>query len=388
MKTVGIICEYNPLHLGHAFQMERLRALLGEDTAVICVMSGNYVQRGEPAVLDKFTRARGAVLAGADLVLELPVTRVLSSAEGFAMGGVEVLDRLFCVDYLSFGSESGDGETLLVGAEMTLDAGFDEKLKEKLAQGLSYAAARQKTLAEATGQADFARKPNVILGLEYCRALLMRNSRIKPLVLKREGDYHEKSLEGKFPSATALRSAMEDDTWLSYVPEGVRELFRQAPRYSLSAGERAVLARLRSMPEEAWEKTAHGSEGLWRKVMKNVRSLSTVEEILEASLSKRYPRTRLSRLLLCAYLGIGAEMLKEPLTYTRILAFSPKGRRLLRTAKEQGDLVLLNPGERPESRDLWERERRLGDLYSLFAVEDSRIQPAMEEKARYLFERK
>lgn len=388
MKTVGIICEYNPLHLGHAFQMEHLRALLGEDTAIVCVMSGHYVQRGEPAVLDKFTRARGAVLAGADLVLELPATRVLSSAEGFAMGGVEVLDRLSCVDYLSFGSESGEGETLLAGAEMTLDSGFDEKLKEKLAQGLSYAAARQKTLAEATGRPDFARRPNDILGLEYCRALLMRNSRIKPLVLKREGDYHEKNLEGKFPSATALRNAMEDDTWLSYVPEGARDLFRQAPRYSLSAGERAVLARLRSMPEEAWEKTAHGSEGLWRKVMKNVRSLGTVEEILEASLSKRYPRTRLSRLLLCAYLGIGAEMLQEPLTYTRILGFSPKGRRLLRTAKTQGDLLLLNPGERPENRDLWERERRLGDLYSLFAVEDSRMQPAMEEKARYLFERK
>lgn len=383
MKTVGIICEYNPLHLGHASQMAKLRALLGDDTAIVCVMSGNFVQRGEPAVLDKFTRARAAVLAGADVVLELPVTKTLSSAEGFAFGGVEVLNRLQVVDYLSFGTESGDGEKLLTAAKVTMQEDFDLRLKEKLSTGMRYAAARQEVLAELTGDGDIARTPNDILGLEYCRAILKQNSAMEILPVKREGDYHDTAIDPQNPSATALRGAMDTDTWLDFVPAAAREIFATAPQYRMESGERAVLSRLRSMTEGEWERTAHGSEGLWRKVMKNARTENSVDAIIDASLSKRYPRTRLSRLIMCAYLGITEEMLQEEIAYTRILAFSQQGRKVLRQAKEEGSIPLLTLGEKAPEAHLAERERRIGDLYALFAVEDSHTQPAMEQKARY-----
>lgn len=384
MKTAGIICEYNPLHLGHASQMAKIRGLLGENASIICVMSGNFVQRGAPAVLDKYTRARGAVAAGADVVLELPAAKCLSSAEGFARGGVEILSRLGVVDFLSFGSESGEGAALFSAAKLTLQEDFDLRLREKLASGMRYAAARQEVLAEFTGDENIVRTPNDILGLEYCRAILQQKSAMDILPVKREGDYHDTAIDPQNPSATALRGAMDSDAWLSYVPEAARDLFAKAPQYHISCGERAMLARLRSMTEEDWAQVAHGSEGLWRKVMKNARSESSVDGIIDASLSKRYPRTRLSRLVMCAYLGITEDMLKEEIAYSRILAFSERGRKLLRKAKEVGTLPLLTLGEKPESAALWERERRIGDLYALFAQEDCNTVPAAEENARYI----
>ena len=247
MKTVGIICEYNPLHLGHAAQMERIRRICGEDTAVVCVMSGNFVQRGEPAVLDKYTRAKGAVLCGADLVVELPVTAALSSAEGFARGGVEVLDRMGVADALCFGSESGDAAGLLAAARAMEDPRFPACLREKLDAGLAYGAAKQQTLEALTGISGVARTPNDILAVEYCRALQLRGSRVEPMPILRPGSYHAAAPDHENPSATAVRGLMDGMNWLEYVPGPARELFRSAPQYDLGSGERAVLARLRAM---------------------------------------------------------------------------------------------------------------------------------------------
>ncbi|MBP3314042.1 MAG: nucleotidyltransferase family protein [Oscillospiraceae bacterium] len=383
MKTVGIICEYNPLHLGHEHQMKTIRAQLGEDTAILCVMSGNFVQRGEPAVLDKYTRAKGAILAGADLVLELPTEKVLSSAEGFAAGAVEILHKFGNVDYLAFGSESGNLSQLLLGADAVLSAEFSPLLKEKLSQGLSYAVARQKTLETLTGIENFCRTPNDILALEYCLQLKKQGTSIKPMAILREGDYHEKTLHPHHPSATALRENMQNDTWLSYVPTNARKLFASAPQYCYEAGQKAMLARLRVMEENEWTTVAHGSEGLWRKVMKNVREKATVEEIIDASLSKRYPRTRLKRLLLCAYLGIGQADLSRPTDEVRILAFSEKGKALLRGGKDRGEIHLLNAGEKPQREELFTLWRRYSDLFSLFAVDETGLKPAKEQSARY-----
>jgi predicted nucleotidyltransferase len=383
MKTVGIICEYNPLHLGHESQMQKIRAQLGEDTAILCVMSGDFVQRGEPAVLDKYTRAKGAILAGADLVLELPTEKVLSSAEGFAKGAVEILHRFGGVDYLAFGSESGDLSALQLGAKTVLSDEFSTMFKEKLSQGLSYAAARQQTLETLTGIADFCRTPNDILALEYCLQLMKQGTSIEPMAILRQGDYHEKTLHPSHPSATALREHMQDDTWLAYVPAGAREVFATAEQYCFASGERAMLSRLRFLEEDAWAQVAHGSEGLWRKVMKNVREKATVEEIIDASLSKRYPRTRLKRLLLCAYLGISQEDLTRPTEEVRILAFSEKGKTLLREGKDRGELHLLNPGEKPKNTELFALWRRYSDLFALFAADKGGLKPQKEQSARY-----
>ena len=218
MQTVGVICEYNPFHLGHARQLAAVRQQLGRDTAVVCLMSGNYVQRGEPAVFDKGVRARAAVDAGADLVLELPVTAALQSAEGFAAGGVRILSALGC-GYLSFGCESGSGEALFRAAEASCAPEFEAFLHEAMQEGLSYAAARQRALAALGANGELLTRPNDILAFEYCRAIIRQESALRPLAVLRPGDYHADEPDAEHPSATAVRRLiLTGGDWRPYVP--------------------------------------------------------------------------------------------------------------------------------------------------------------------------
>lgn len=381
MKTAGIICEYNPFHLGHARQLRLIRETLGQDTAILCVMSGNYVQRGLPAMWDKFTRAKAAVACGADLVLELPLTCVLQSAEGFARGGVEVLTRFGGIDVLSFGAECGDGARLMEAARQLRTEEYQKKLKAYLDQGLSYAAARQAALGDREG---LFTKPNNILGLEYCRALLDLQSPLKPLSVMREGDYHAMTPEVEAPSATSIRLLYPDGPWRNYVPEAAAEHLAAKPWYDLQFGERAVLARLRGLSEEAWALAAHGSEGLWSTAKGAARTEPDLESVVQAVKSKRYPRTRIQRLLLCAYLGLTAEDLRRPIPYVRILAASETGRTLLRQARDRGTLPLVNPGQPPEDRDYYALETRAADLYTLFAAPGFPTPCRTEQNARWI----
>ena len=253
MRIAGIICEYNPFHNGHAHQLAVLREA---GYAPVCVMSGDYVQRGEPAVIPAASRAEAAVRCGAALVLELPPSYALRSAEGFADGGVELLDRLGCAEALCFGSESGDAEALLATARTLLSPELVPLLKQELAGGASFPAARQRALERlgAPGAALLER-PNSILAVEYCKALLRRGSRMRPIVLHRAGDYHGGSAADA-PSASFLRGQTD---WSGYMPEAARAVQAAAPRYRLAAGERAVLARLRAMGEEAFAALPYGS---------------------------------------------------------------------------------------------------------------------------------
>ena len=412
MKTVGIICEYNPFHNGHLRQLRLARAAAGEDCALVCLMSGNYVQRGEPAVFSKAVRAQAAVLCGADLVLELPLTAALSSAEGFAKGGVEILSALGC-DELCYGMESEDNNLLMSTAKANLDQAFDGLLREALETGCSYAAARQRAL-EALGAGAGLSSPNDILAVEYLKALLRQGSPMRPLPIRRTGSYHAEILDPAAPSATALRSllcsqlARRDEhrssappfekpsplgegaerseadegltppaaaSWYAAVPESLHSLYASASVHTMQAGERAVLAILRSLPDAAFEVLPFGSEGLWSKFMKNCRSCASVEEIIETTKSKRYTRSRIQRMLLCAFLGLTAADLERQPPYARILAFDQKGRALLRTWKTRFPLV--NAGERPADPAWYALECRAADLYSLFSVDGPR--PGGEE---------
>lgn len=378
MKKAGIICEYNPFHLGHARQLQVIRQALGEDAAIICAMSGNYVQRGEPAMWDKFSRAEAAIASGCDLVLEIPVTKVLQSAEGFAACGVEILTG-FGIDFLSFGAECGNGAALMALAERLDDPDVTSALREGLSQGLSYAAARQAALHDTS---NILSAPNNILGLEYCRALLRRNSTAELLVIQRTGDYHAAIPDPQAPSATAVRQQFPCGAWRSFVPEAAADILGHVPWYKLCWGERAILARLRSLSDHDWQCCAHGSEGLWRKAMKASRSEASLEAVIQAIKSKRYPRTRIQRLLLCAYLGITQEQLSVPISYVRILAISPRGRALLRQAKERCPFSLINPGQAPEDSTHYALETRAADLFTLFASPDYPMACKTEQKAR------
>ena len=252
MKTVGIICEYNPLHRGHVKQFEIIRSQFGEDTAIVCLRSGNFVRRGAPAIIDKSLRAKAAVQCGADLVLELPVTYALSSAEGFAAGGVRLLGG-FC-DYLCFGAESADENALLQAASALLSDTFPPLLRQYLDAGKSFPAARQAALEDMGIDGALLTSPNNILAVEYCKAILSQGCAMKPLPIHRGGSYHDELPDEENPSATAVRKLMLDSgDFKSLVPDAAYEIFSSAPLHTIEAGERAILARLRTMTDEEFE---------------------------------------------------------------------------------------------------------------------------------------
>lgn len=356
MKNIGIVCEYNPFHRGHAKQI----AFVNGQGASVCLMSGNYVQRGEPAILEKSVRAKAAVMGGANLVLELPLTYAVASAEGFADGAVDIFTRLGCVDALCFGSESGDLTQHWRTAELLRSEAFPAYLHRELERGLSFPKARQLALEAMGGEGTVL--PNDILAVEYCKAIQARGGRMEPVVLKREGDYHGGSdLEN--PSASFLRA---QESWEDYVPWEAWGAMKDAPRYRLEAGERAVLAILRQKKD--WERVPYGSEGLWRKVRRAVGQQAGLEDILNEAKSKRYTRSRLMRLLLCAFLGLTTEDLQRPAPYVRVLAADERGRTVLRQMRKTAQIPVLHAGESPTDAYYGELERRAEDLFGLFCV--------------------
>ena len=381
MKTVGIICEYNPLHLGHRKQIDRIRQEFGADSVIICAMSGNYVQRGCPAIIDKSLRAQAAVQCGADLVLELPVTAALSSAEGFAAAGVKLLSPL--CDALCFGAETANKDILISAAKALLSSDFSPLLRRELDTGKSFPAAREAALKAMGIETDILSQPNNILAVEYCKAILAQDSKMEPFPIHRQGSYHALSVDAENPSATAVRNLMLiSHNWKNCVPREAGVLLEGAPLHSIAAGEKAVLARLRTMTDEDFEALPYGSEGLWRKFMHACRRETTLEEILATTKSKRYTRTRLDRMVMCAFLGITAEDLAMEIPYTRVLAFNGKGRTVLSAAKKHH--IYLNAGESFD-HPCWALEKRCGDLYGLFCVDGIEL-PGREENRRIYYQ--
>lgn len=381
MIKVGIVCEYNPLHRGHEKQIRYVKSQF-PGSALICLMSGNFVQRGHPAIVDKSLRAKAAILAGADLVLELPVNYALSSAEGFAAGGVGILGK-FC-DYLCFGTETGDKDRLMATAGALLSPEFPPLLRRALEDGRSFPAARAAALEEMGQDGLLLRNPNDILAVEYCKAMLLSGTAMAPMPILREGSYHAQSPDSENPSATALRRLMlHGEDWRPYVPAAAEEIFAAAPLHTLEVGEKAILYRLRTMAEEEFEAMPYGSEGLWRKFMHASREMTTLEDIIAGTKSKRYTRTRIDRMVMCAFLGLTRQALEAPAPYTRVLALNDTGRQVLKQARQTGRF--LNPGEAGE-RGFWELEKRCGALYGLFRVEGV-ASPMAEERRRIWVEK-
>ena len=340
MKLVGIICEYNPLHNGHKKQIDRIRHDFGDDCGIVCLMSGNFVQRGHPAIFDKSLRAQASLLCGADLVLELPVTCALSSAEGFAAGGVKILSG-FC-DYLCFGTETGDLSAITNAAQTLLSPDFPAALKQHLQSGISFPAARQKAMEKLGAQHEILERPNDILAVEYCKAILSQNSGMKAYPIVRQGNYHDPVPDETNPSATAVRQIIfNGGDWCANVPQCILPLYSDAAVHSMHPGEAAILYRLRTMTDAEFEALPYGSEGLWRRLMHAARSCASLEDILTTVKTKRYTRTRLDRMIMCAFLGITDLSLPN---YTRVLGFSSKGQDILRVARKSGEF--LHTGEK------------------------------------------
>lgn len=381
MQTAGIIIEYNPMHDGHLYLLEQVRAQLGADTAFVGVMSGNFVQRGDFALLRKHARARAAVESGVDLVLELPLPWAVASAERFARGGVEILSATGVVTHLAFGSECGDAAALERLAEALHCEAFPALLRRELERGDSFPAARQRALAQLTSPKDAAllSDPNNILGVEYCKALLQKKSAIRPLTVRRVGTpYHGTDLVGAQPSATLLRTLLrsgERDRALALMPPAVRRVYEaeeaagRAPVFRENA-ERAMLARLRSMTEADFARLDEGREGLYRRLYETSRSACSIEALLDETKTRRYARTRLSRMVLWAYLGLEPAAFPRQVPYLRVLAANGRGRELLGRMRKCAELpILTKPADvrelPPAAGELFRQEVRATDLYTL-----------------------
>ena len=377
MKIAGIICEYNPLHMGHRKQIDLLKQ---QGYAIVCLMSGNFVQRGHPAIFHKMDRAQAAVDSGADLVLELPVQYALSSAEGFAAGGVSILSRM--CDVLCFGAESPHAQPLLETARALLQPSFSQALRQELEKGLSFPAARTAALEAMGFSGELLETPNNILAVEYCKAILQQQSALQPMPIHRLGDYHDPLADKENPSATALRSLiLQGQVWQDFVPTTAHTL-QNAAVHCLEQGEKAILSRLRTMTEAEFEALPYGSEGLWRKLMHTSREFATLEQILTATKSKRYTRTRLDRMVMCAYLGLSAQDLETPAPYCRVLGFNDTGRAILGAVKDSGFFVNIGTDTAHPYQAL---ERRCTALYGLFA--DAPEAPGAEEAYRVYYKR-
>ena len=376
MAIVGVICEYNPFHKGHRKQFSLIRQYFGEETAIVCLMSGNYVQRGAPAVFDRTVRAEAALRCGANLVLELPVTASLSSAEGFAAAGVAILSPL--CDHLCFGTESGSTASLMRTAEALLSPAFSEHLRAGLSTGISFPAARQRALEAMGTPGSLLEKPNDILAVEYCKAILAQGSSLLPFPVIRQGSYHAELPDPDDPSATALRRCiLSGEPWLDYVPEEAVPCFENAAVHTLAAGERAILAKLRTMTDGEFEALPYGSEGLWRRLMHASRESGSLEEILTKVKTKRYTRSRLDRMVLCALLGLTQSDLAAPAPYARILAFDDRGRAALK-----GNSFCKNLGWQTDG-GYAALEQRCNTLYGLFCRDS--IPPANAAQKQRLF---
>ena len=340
-KVAGIVAEYNPFHRGHAHQIAETRRALGADCAVLCVMSGDFVQRGDAAVFDKFARAEAAVRGGADLVLELPLRWSLSSAEGFARGGVSLLKASGVVTHLSFGSETGELAPLKNAADGLRDGALGELLREALKQGLSFPAARQNALERLIGKdAAVLSNPNDLLAVEYLRAISELDAALAPVAVRRVGAHHDAAGESDYPSASWLRERMragEDvSAWAPHLPKA-RPVFSEDL-------EIALLSRLRMLPKEAFAALPDCAEGLENVLYRAVHSADTLDGVLAEAKSKRYPMSRLRRMLLCAALGVRRSDGLPP--YLRVLAANEQGRALLHTMRGAASLpVITKPAD-------------------------------------------
>lgn len=311
MRVFGIICEYNPFHRGHKWQIDELRRLAGEEEyAVVCAMSGDFVQRGDFAIERAHARAEAAVRGGADLVLELPLSWAISSAEGFARGGVSILAATGVVDTLAFGSECGNAAKLQRAAKALLRADFPDALREELAKGRSFAAARESAARALIGEdAAVLREPNDILGVEYCKALLQSGSTIAPLAILRKVVGHNGGAAKGFASASHIRELLtngEDaSAYLTAESAAIyaRECAAGRAPVTMQNAERAVLSRLRAMCEEDFVRYDSGNEGLYRRFYDAARTAASVDELLSAVKTKRYAYARLRRMLLAGVSG-------------------------------------------------------------------------------------
>lgn len=372
LKISAVICEFNPLHMGHKLLLDQMKAI---SDGIVCVMSGNFVQRGEPAILDKWARTRLALQNGADLIVELPLPWACSGAEHFAAGGVALAEALRC-DLLVFGSEVPDVSRMDAAAEALLSPKFSESFSEVPDKGLSFAQRREAALHSMLGEtaSSLLQKPNCILGIEYLKAIRRQNAVLTPIAFPREGAGHDRAAENQeYRSAGELRHLLRTGGKLAgLVPENVCVTLEQllssghCPA-SLSWLERSILCKLRTMKPEDFSALPDLSEGLENRLHTAAREARSLEELYSLVKSKRYSHARIRRLVMSAFLEIPSGLPELPL-YLRILGMTETGARILKDATPTLP-VAVRPVDFERLggsfANLFRLEARADDLYAL-----------------------
>ena len=378
ITATGIIAEYNPFHNGHLYQLREATRLTGQP--VVVAMSASFMQRGEPACLSKWLRARLAVENGAALVLELPTAFSLRSAQFFASGGVQLLAATGSVNTLSCGVESPELDFGALAQRITSDAA-QGRIRSLLSQGKSYAAACAAVLSEAQQEAGVTAmqassnegkafagltKPNDILALEYAKALQATD--IKPLFIERRGDgYNDREISGTMSSATAIRQALNNsnDGWQQAVPASVRQaLLDNAPGYDAALLWQLLRYKLRLMSVDAIADTCQCSEGL-ENLLKDAAACPSFAEALQLCTSKRYTTSRIRRLFMQLLLDVPRWRWEDNApAYLRVLAFNDTGRQLLKQMKATASLPIITGLYRNWPQRLQHLQLRQQQIYS------------------------
>ncbi|HCA04728.1 MAG TPA: nucleotidyltransferase [Ruminococcaceae bacterium] len=321
--SVAVICEFNPFHNGHAYLLSQAKKY----GSVLAIMSGSFTQRGEAAICSKFERAATALENGADLVVELPVTRAVANAQRFAEGGVSIAKSFGCVSRLAFGCETDDLDLLQKAAYSFENKAVREKISELMKQGEYYPRAVQAAVSSVCGGdvASVLGSPNNILAVEYIRAL--KGTNITPVPVLRAGSLHDSHIRsGSIASASYIRGLLKNNEDASaYMPSVPSEITRAENL------ERAILYKLRTMTAEDFAALPDVGEGLENRIYEAVKKYNSVEEILSAVKTKRYTHARLRRVLICALLGITEETQRQNAEYVRVLGFNEEGSQMLKT---------------------------------------------------------
>ncbi|MBR3786370.1 MAG: nucleotidyltransferase family protein [Firmicutes bacterium] len=356
MKTIGIVAEFNPFHEGHKYLIEQAKKDTDADICVV-VMSGNFVQRGMPAVFDKWKRAEAAVKQGVNLVVELPAVYAVNSAEYFAKGAIEVLEGLGGVDILAFGSEAGDLDALRSAAAFLKVS--DDLLKDRIQllmrEGYSHPKAREIAVLEAEHDFDdrLIKEPNNILGIEYLKQI----ETLQPYTVKRQG-------KGYHASASEIRARMEEEQ-----PGRSREI--------ADIFYRMAAMKILQMPIEELTRYFAADAGLANKLKKEIRYADSLETLIDRVKSKVYTRTRICRLLAHILLEIREEDVTQAVSYARVLAFDGNGAKFLKDIRKREVNtipVITNinkeAGRYPEIRGTLEKDILASDIYNLLTGEN------------------
>lgn len=366
----AVIAEFNPFHNGHAYLLKQAAA---KSDAVIAVMSGNFVQRGDIAIYPKHIRAEAALKNGADMVISLPAGWSMSGAENFAFGGISLIKSIKIADRIVFGCETDDKALLRKTADIVSSPVLDTKIKEYLPNGITYAAARQKAVADICAEcADILKTPNNILATEYICAMNKLGFNGEILPVRRIGTQHDSTeICDSFSSASNLRKLIiNGDNISEFVPKSALELFENNEYSDISLLDSALMFKLRSLKVDDIKQLPDISEGIENRIYEAIKTASSINDLCEKIKTKRYTYSRIKRIILSAGFGMSASFIKQEPPYIHVLGVTTKGKALLSEISKKSDLPVIASSKDISAlsgfaKSVFENEAKADDLYGL-----------------------